>query len=105
VTFDTSSGDYVFPLVNPYPKDTTFGDLETFAVAGDMVYVFDADNWDLAGYTFNGFENNVSAGWYFLGADGSEDTITNSSAVILPAGKGAFIQVNETATWTASMAN
>jgi hypothetical protein len=103
VTFDLTSGDYVFPLVNPFPIDTTLGDLETFAASGDMIYVFDADNWDLSGYTFNGFEGGVSAGWYYLGADGTEDTITNSSTVVLPAGQGAFFQPNATCTWTVTL--
>ena len=103
VTFDLSSGDYVFPLVNPFPVATTLGDLETFAAAGDMVYAFDAQNWDLASYTFNGFENNVSQGWFFSGADGSTDTLTDSTTVILPAGQGAFFQPGATCTWTKTL--
>ena len=103
VTFDLNSGDFVFPLVNPFPVATTLGDLETFVSAGDMVYVFDAMNWDLSGYTFNGFDGNVSQGWFYSGADGSMDTITDSSMVILPAGQGAFFQPNATCTWTKSL--
>ena len=103
VTFDLSSGDYVFPLVNPFPLATTLGDLETFAAAGDMVYAFDAQNWDLASYTFNGFENNVSQGWFYVGADGTSDTLTDSSTVILPAGQGAFFQPGATCTWTKTL--
>jgi len=99
VTFDLSSGEFVFPLVNPFPVATTLGDLETFVAAGDMVYVFDAMNWDLSGYTFNGFDGETSLGWFYVGADGSSDTITDSSTVILPAGQGAFFQPNATCTW------
>lgn len=103
VTFDLSNGDFVFPLVNPFPVATTLGDLETFAAAGDMVYAFDAQNWDLANYTFNGFDGNVSQGWFYAGADGTMDTVTDSSLVILPAGQGAFFQPNATCTWTKTL--
>ena len=103
VTFDMSSGDFVFPLVNPFPVATTLGDLETFAAEGDMVYAFDAQNWDLANYTFNGFDNNVSLGWFYAGADGSSDTITDHATVILPAGQGAFFQPGATCTWTETL--
>ena len=95
VTFDLSGGDFVFPLVNPFPVATTLGDLETFAAAGDMVYAFDAQNWDLASYTFNGFDGNVSQGWFYAGADGT--------MVILPAGQGAFFQPGVTCTWTKTL--
>ena len=103
VTFDLSSGDYVFPLVNPFPLATTLGDIETFAAEGDMIYAFDAQNWDLASYTFNGFSGETSLGWFYSGADGSTDTITDSSTVILPAGQGAFFQPNATCTWTKTL--
>lgn len=103
VTFDLNSGDFVFPLVNPFPVATTLGDLETFVSEGDMVYVFDAMNWDLSGYTFNGFVGGVSQGWFYSGADGTTDTITDSSTVILPAGRGAFIQPGATCTWTKTL--
>ncbi len=103
VTFDLSGGDFVFPLVNPFPVATTLGDLEAFAAAGDMVYAFDAQNWDLSNYTFNGFENNVSLGWFYAGADGTMDTVTDSSLVILPAGQGAFFQPGATCTWTVTL--
>lgn len=103
VTFDLLSGDYVFPIVNPFPVATTLGDLETFVAAGDMVYVFDAMNWDLSGYTFNGFDGSVSQGWFYMGADGTMDTITDSSTVILPAGQGAFFQPTATCTWTKTL--
>jgi hypothetical protein len=101
VIFDPSDGNFMWPIVNPFPVDTTLGNLESFVQAGDLVYVFDPMLWDLASYSYNG----GGAGWAFSGADGSFETITDTSTVILPAGTGGFFMPGDgtSRTWNVTL--
>ena len=105
VTFTVTDEDYMFEFANPYPIDTTFGDLESFCASGDQIYVFDHVNWDLASYAFQGFDGEgASLGWFYVSADTSVEpqTIKDSSAVVLPAGTGAFFMPGGSREWTVS---
>ena len=97
-TFNPENG-FGFDFVNPFPVATTFADLETFANAYDVFYIFDPDLWDLSSYTFI----SSSEGWSYTLADGTSGAITDTSTVFLPAGKGATYCPGSTATWAKTL--
>lgn len=78
--------------------DEAFG---TALVAYDQFYAFDADNWDLTYYTYQG----EGQGWYVTYADTekSPETITDSTTVILAAGQGATYMPNAKTTWNVTV--
>ena len=96
LTFTVTDEDYMFEFANPYPIDTTFGDLETFCEAGDCFYTFNHVDWDLECFTYVG----TGRGWSATYADGTLGTITDSSAVALPVGTGAFLMPGGSREWT-----
>lgn len=104
VTFDDSN--WIFEFVNPFPKATTLADLETFCVASDNLMVFNPDKWDLDSYMYLGAGN----GWNYSTADIMTGdpvvtVITDSSTVVLPAGKGGYFAPADTngRTWNVSL--
>ena len=104
VTFDDSN--WIFEFVNPFPKATTLADLETFCVESDNLMVFNPEKWDLDSYMYLGTGN----GWNYSTADimtGDPivDVITDSSTVVLPAGKGGYFAPADSAgrTWSVSL--
>ncbi len=107
VAFET---DGFFEFVNPFPKATTLGDLETFCQAGDILMVLNFDIFDLDAYQFNGKVGDVSQGWTYFTSDPNtgdpiDETITDSTTVVLPAGQGGYLQPNngEDRTWTVTL--
>lgn len=90
---------YYAPIMNPYPIDTTLGDLETFVQDGDQIYFFRPDFWDLENFQFLGDGN----GWQHMSVDTStwediNEIITDKDYVILKAGHGATFQPADAAT-------
>ena len=102
--------DGFFEIVNPFPKATTLGDLETFCQAGDVLMVLNFEVFDLDAYQFNGKSGGVSQGWTYttsdpITGDPVDETITDSTTVVLPAGQGGYLQPNngENRTWTVTL--
>ena len=102
VTFDTANeaGQWMFTLVNPYPIDTTWGDLNTFTKEGDQLFALDGDAWDLTQYDRLGDGN----GWIITPAGTTDqEIITDTDAVIIPAGGSIYYVPTETVTWTVTL--
>ena len=102
VTFDLDNeqGQWMFSLVNPYPIDTTWGDLNVFTKEGDQLISLDGDAWNLNQYDRLGDGN----GWVLTPADGGDfELITDETAVIIPAGGSAYYIPTQTVTWTVSL--
>lgn len=103
VTFDVDNaqGQWMFPLVNPFPIDTTWGDLNTFTKEGDQLYTLDADAWDINQYDRQG----DGYGWLLTPADKSVDPeyITDDDLVAIPAGGAAYYVPVQTVTWTVTL--
>ncbi len=100
VTFDTTGGDWIFDIVNPFPKATTLADLETFCEVGDQVILFDQMAWNLVSYTFKGVDGlGASKGWEYNDADFNSSIITDTSTVVLKPGQGGYLQPGGSRTW------
>ena len=102
VVFDPTDGDWMWPIVNPFPIDTTLGDIESFAVAGDTIYVFNPFNWNLDFYSYVG----PGQGWSVSWSDGSVSLITDSTTVLFPAGTGGLYMPNgdgQVRTWNVTL--
>ena len=104
VTFDDSN--WIFEFVNPFPKATTLADLETFCVGSDTLMVFNPEKWDLDSYVYRG----AGKGWQystadFMTGDPIVEIVTDSSTVVLPAGKGGYFSPADTSgrTWSVSL--
>ena len=102
--------DGFFEFVNPFPKATTLGDLETFCQAYDVLMVLNFDIFDLDSYQFNGKVGDVSQGWTYTTSDPNtgdpiQETITDSTTVVLPAGQGGYFQPGDggNRSWTVTL--
>ena len=102
--------DGFFEFVNPFPKSTTLGDLETFCQEGDMIMFLNFNIFDLDSYAFNGKENNVSKGWTYNTSDPNTgdpiyETITDPDTEVLPVGQGGYFQPGDGGdrTWTVNL--
>ena len=84
-----------FPLVNPFPVETTIGDLNSFCESDDIVYIIDPVAIDFDIYQYLG-----EGQWFVMYADGTDDIIEDESKVIIAPGDGATIQVMGDRTWT-----
>ena len=101
-----AADEWIGDIMNPFPIDTTLADLETFAVAGDVLNVFTTTFWNLDSYGYNG----PGLGWAcntFSDEtwEAESYTITDSSTVVLPAGVGGCYQPNDMngRTWTVNL--
>lgn len=102
VTFEPTDENWMFSLVNPFPIDTTWGDLNTFTKKDDQIIVLDAEEWNLSQYE----RRADGLGWILSPADGGEqEYITDESAVALKAGEAAYYipAGTETVTWTVTL--
>ena len=102
VTFDVDNedGQWLFPLVNPFPVDTTWGEINAFTKEGDQIFALDSNQWDLTQYDRLG----DGLGWMLTPADRSAtEYITNEKAIALPAGGAAYYAPTETVTWTVTL--
>ena len=102
VTFDTANeaGQWMFPLANPFPIDTTWGDLDSFTLEGDQIITLDGDAWNINIYDRQG----DGYGWLLTPADGSEQVIVNEpETVIIPAGGSVYYIPSATTTWTVTL--
>lgn len=102
VTFDTANedGQWMFPLVNPFPIDTTWGDLNTFTKEGDQIISMDGDAWNLNTYDRLG----DGLGWVLTPADGGDsESINSAETVIIPAGGAMYYIPTATTTWTVTL--
>ena len=102
--------DGFFEFVNPFPKATTLGDLETFCAADDILMVLNFEIFDLDYYQFGGKVNGVSQGWTYFTSDPNtgdpiDELITDPTTVVLPAGQGGYFQPGDGGdrTWTVSL--
>ena len=100
ITFTKTKEDWFFTLCNPFPIDTTWGDLNTFTKENDSIFAFDGKVWNLDQYD----RLADGEGWVFYPADGSdEEIITDETAVAIPAGSAAYYRPVETVTWTVTL--
>ncbi len=102
--------DGFFEFVNPFPKATTLGDLETFCQEGDVLMVLNFDIFDLDAYQFKGKTGGVSQGWTYTTSDINtgdpiQETVTDSTTVVLPAGQGGYFQPGDggNRSWTVTL--
>ena len=102
--------DGFFEFVNPFPKVTTLGDLETFCQLGDMIMFLNFDIFDLDSYAFNGKEGGVSKGWTYNTSDpNTGDPIVNDvndpTTEVLAVGQGGYFQPGDggNRTWTVTL--
>ena len=102
VTFDVDNADgqWMFPLVNPFPIATSWGDLNAFTKEGDQLFTLDGDAWNLNQYNRKG----DGLGWVLIPADGSaSESITDDTIIAIPAGGAAYYVPMETVTWTVTL--
>ena len=102
--------DGFFEFVNPFPKATTLGDLETFCQEGDILMVLNFEIFDLDFYQFGGKVGGVSQGWMYNTSDPNtgdpiQELVTDSTTVVLPAGQGGYFQPGDggNRSWTVSL--
>ena len=102
--------DGFFEFVNPFPKATTLGDLETFCQAGDILMVLNFEIFDLDYYQFNGKSGDVSQGWTYNTSDPNtgdpvDELVTDPTTVVLPAGQGGYFQPGDggNRSWTVTL--
>ncbi len=102
--------DGFFEFVNPFPKATTLGDLETFCQLGDVLMVLNFDIFDLDAYQFGGKIEGVSQGWMYNTTDPNtgdpiQEQVSDPTTVVLPAGQGGYFQPGDGGdrTWTVSL--
>ncbi len=102
--------DGFFEFVNPFPKATTLGDLETFCQSDDVLMVLNFEIFDLDAYQFNGKSGDVSQGWIYTTSDPNtgdpiQELITDPTTVVLPAGQGGYFQPGDggNRTWTVTL--
>ena len=87
---EDSEDGYICPLVNPFPINTTLGDLKTFLVDGDTIFVWDSVLYGYNLYTYGEIDDGVF-GFSVVLADGSfGDPISGDATVILKSGQGAL---------------
>ena len=102
ITFDldNEAGQWMFPLVNPYPVDTTWGEINTFTKEGDQLIALNGDAWNLDQYDRAG----DGEGWVLTPADGSaSELITDDDAIAIPAGGAVYYIPTTTVTWTVTL--
>ena len=102
VTFDLENelGQWMFPLVNPFPVDTTWGEINTFTHEGDQILTFDGDYWNINQYDKGG----EGEGWTLRPADGGDPEVVNDDdAVLIPAGAAVYYIPAQTTTWTVTL--
>ena len=99
-----------FEFVNPFPKATTLGDLESFCQEGDVLMVLNFDVFDLDSYQFKGKSGGVSQGWIYTTTDPNtgdpiDEVITDATTVVLPAGQGGYFQPGDggNRSWTVTL--
>jgi len=105
-TWTLAPGEWIGDIMNPFPVDTTLGDLETFAIANDAIHVFSTTFWNLDTYTFKG----PGLGWAcntFSDQtwEAIDYVVTDTSTVVLPAGIGGCFQPYDMdgRTWTVNI--
>ena len=102
ITFnlENEEGKWMFPLVNPFPVDTTWGEINTFTFEGDQIIIFDGEAWNL-----NQYDRQIDgAGWYLTPADGSAPEFVNDEeAIAIPAGGAVYYIPTQTTTWTVTL--
>ena len=104
-TWEMQAGEWTKGIMNPYPVDTTLADLETFAKMGDNLYVVNCAVQDCDVYTYLGKGDGWSHLYYGDDWEQHNETITNGSTVVLPAGKEGYYVPNDTdgRVWTVSL--
>ena len=105
-TWTLAAGEWIGDIMNPFPVATTLADLETFAKAGDVIYVFNYTFWNLDSYQYKG----AGLGWAcntFSDQtwEAIDYVVTDTSTVVLPAGVGGCFQPTDMdgRTWTVNL--
>ena len=91
--------------------DCTSKIYDTDAKAYDVVMFLNTEIFDLDYYQFNGYDGSGNPqGWTYNTSDPNtgdpiQETVTDSSTVVLPAGQGGYFQPNngENRTWTVTL--
>lgn len=97
---DNEAAQWMFPLVNPFPVDTTWGEINTFTSEGDQIITFDGDYWNVNQY--DRFADGE--GWGLTPADGGDPEIINDvETVLIPAGAAVYYIPMQTTTWTVTL--
>ena len=99
VKFTKTDTNKVFPLCNPFPIDTTWGDLNTFTKENDSIYVLDQNAWNLDQYD----RLADGEGWAYYPANGDDEIINDESAIAIPAGDAVYYAPTESVTWTVTL--
>ena len=103
VTFEVTGEEgaqWMFPLCNPFPINTTWGDLNAFTKEGDQIVRLDAVAWDVDTFDRQGDGN----GWYLTPAGGGAQELINApESVAIPAGGSVYYIPVETVTWTVTL--
>ena len=102
--------DGFFEFVNPFPKATTLGDLETFCQEGDILMFLNIDIFDLDYYQFKGKSGGVSQGWTYNTSDPNTgdpivEQVSDPTTVVLTPGQGGYLQPGDggNRTWTVTL--
>lgn len=102
----TFTGSDMYEFVNPFPIDTTLGDLETFCEIGDVLMVLNLSIFDLDSYMYRG----AGQGWIYNSSDPDtgdaiEEAVNDPTLIVLPAGKGGYFQPGDGGdrTWTVTL--
>lgn len=91
--------DYIFPITNPFPRETKLSDL-TCLEADDTIFVWDSFYYGYTLYTYAEIEAGVM-GLVVMYADGSQgEPITDTSTVIFGEGQGGLYMPTGDRTWT-----
>lgn len=100
VTFEPTDENWMFSLVNPFPIDTTWGELNTFTTETDQIFTLDAVAWDVNQYN----RQPDGYGWTLYPADGGDsEHFTDEEEVALQAGEAAYYAPTKTTTWTVTL--
>lgn len=87
---EESDEGYAKPIVNPFPIDTTLGDLAKWLVLGDQIFVWNSEMYGYTMLEFTELEGGIN-GFTVLMADGTlADPISDPETVILKAGFGGI---------------
>ena len=105
-TWTLEAGEWIGDIMNPYPINTTLADIETFAIEGDTLLVFNPTFWDLDSYVYLGKGNGWAVTTYSSETwEQIQYVETDTTKVVMSAGIGGCFQPTDTdgRTWTVTL--